>query len=342
MKYRSILVVRNGGPEVMQVVENELRAPRKGEVRIKVLASAVSRPDVNARQGTALYSGTPLGRKTPFVPGYAVIGDVDAVGEDVHETRVGDRVGVLSVVGGYSEYLYWKSSRLIPIPGAIDAVEAVPLILNYIVAYQVMHRSAKVKEGDKALIIGASGGIGSALLQLGQLAKLDMVGLASPDKSDILLEYGAKPVDYHCPDVWQELRKVAREGYDVIFDGVMSREYVQHGLSLLAPGGRMVSFGEPARSEFGWILLRSLGEAIFQRNRKYKFYGTSTYFLFDPKPYLEDWAVLFLLLTEHKIKPVITARFPILEAARANMLMESGQVIGNIVLARPELLREPQ
>jgi len=79
MKYKSIVVTQHGGPEVMQIVENDLRPPSAGEARIKVLAAAVCRPDVTVRRGEALYTGTPLEQKLPFVPGYAVIGDVDSV-----------------------------------------------------------------------------------------------------------------------------------------------------------------------------------------------------------------------------------------------------------------------
>ena len=89
----------------------------------------------------------------PFVPGYAVIGDVEAVGEAVSDVVAGDRVGVLTRTGGYTEYLYWRSDRLIPTPKAVDPAEAVTLILNHIVAYQALHRAAKVQAGDKVLVI---------------------------------------------------------------------------------------------------------------------------------------------------------------------------------------------
>jgi NADPH:quinone reductase len=100
LKYKRILVSRFGGPDVLQVVEDDLRPPSVGEVRLKVLAASVSRPDVSVRQGKALYTGTPLEQKLPFTPGYAVIGIVETTGEGLENVKIGDRVGVLTVTGG--------------------------------------------------------------------------------------------------------------------------------------------------------------------------------------------------------------------------------------------------
>ena len=339
MKYKSVIVTRTGPPEVLQVMENALRPPAAGEVRIKVLAASVCRPDITVRTGEALYSGTPLGQKVPFVPGYTVIGVVDALGAGVTEVAVGDRVGALTVVGGYAEYLYWKSDRLIPVPTTLDPAEAVTLILNYIVAYQAMHRSAKVKDGDKVLIIGASGGIGTALLQLGNLAGLKMYGIASKSKHNILTEYGATPIDYHTQDFVEVIRQAEPDGLDVVLDGMMRLDYIRQGLALLRRGGRLVSFGEPAGlPELFRILATFITVNLLPNGKSFKLYGTSFYFLGDKKPYLEDWATLFKLLEEGKIKPVIEKKFPILEAAQANELLESGQVTGNVVLLAPALL----
>lgn len=339
MKYKSIQVSHHGGPEVLQIVEKDLRPPTKGEVRIKVLAAAVSRPDVTVRRGEALYSGTPLGQKLPFVPGYAVIGDVDAVGEGVRASLAGERVGVLTVTRGYTEVLYWRSDRLIPVPAGLDPAEAVPLILNYIVAYQVMHRSAKVKAGEKVLIIGASGGIGTALLQLGQLAGLKVYALASKNKHDLLIEYGATPIDYHTQDFVEFIRQRESDGLDAVFDGMTRLDTIRGGLSLLRRGGRLVSYGEPAGfSVLFRVLLTLLTVNLLPNGKSFSLYGTSFYFMGDKQPFLEDWAALFRLLQEGKIKPVIAKRFSILEAAQANALLESGQVTGNIVLLAPELL----
>ena len=336
MKYRSLTVRRFGGPEVLELLENELRPPARGEARIRVLAASVSRPDVSSRRGEALYSGTFLGQKTPFTPGYSVIGEVDAVGDGVTQVKPGDRVGALTVTGGYTEVLYWRADRLIPVPETLDPSAAVTLILNYIVAYQTMHRKARVKAGDKALIIGASGGIGTALLQLGQLAGLKMYAVASAAKHAILTEYGATPIDYRSQDFSEIISRSEPDGLDVVLDGMMHLNMMRKALSLLRPGGRMVSFGEPvSRPELFRILGLALRTNLPGSGKALSLYGTSTYFLFDRNPYLEDWATLFRLLEEGKIKPVIAACFPIAQAAQANALLESGQATGNVVLVSP-------
>ena len=339
MTYKSILVSRHGGPEVLEVVERDLRPPAANEVRIKVLAASVSRPDVTVRRGEALYSGTFLGQKLPFTPGYAVIGDVDAVGDRVSQVRIGQRVGVLTVTGGYTETLYWRADRLIPVPAEADPAQAVPLILNYVVAFQTMHRVVKAQPGEKALIIGASGGIGTALLQLGRLADLKMYAVASKRKHAILSEYGATPIDYRSQDFAEIIRQAEPAGLDVVLDGMMRLDMMQRAVSLLRRGGRMASFGEPASRSALWrILGLTLRTKLLPNGKSLSLYGTSSYFLFDRKPYLEDWAVLFKLLGEDKIAPVLAAKFPILEAAQANALLESEEVIGNVVLVSPELL----
>ena len=242
MKYKSAIVKKFGGPEVIEIVEHDLRSPAANEVRIKILAASVSRPDISVRRGEALYTGTPLGQKLPFTPGYAVVGEVDSVGDGVNRVSVGQRVGVLTVIGGYTEMLYWRADRLIPIPVDVDPAAAVTLILNYIVAYQVMHRVVKEKPAEKALIIGASGGIGTALLQLGKLAGLEMYAIASKSKHAILTKYGAIPIDYRSQDFAETIRQAEPEGLDIVLDGMMRLEMMQRALSLLRCGGRMALF----------------------------------------------------------------------------------------------------
>ena len=133
MKYRSIVVTERGGPDVLQVVENELRPPSAGEARIKILATPVVQDDVAVRQGNR-----PFLKKVPFVPGYAILGEVEAVGEGVTDVAVGDRVAALTNFGGYAEYIFWDAEELVRVPATLDPAEAVVLILNYLVASRVV------------------------------------------------------------------------------------------------------------------------------------------------------------------------------------------------------------
>jgi NADPH:quinone reductase-like Zn-dependent oxidoreductase len=333
LKYKSVVVTQRGGPEVLQVVENDLRPPSPGEARVKILAAQVSAPDITSR-----YGATPFAPRVPFVPGYAITGVVDALGSLEKPSgntgsipAVGDRVAALTVYGGYAEYIYLRQAELIPMSAALDPAEAVTLLLNYLVAYQTLHHTARVKTGDKILIIGASGGIGTAYLQLGMLADLKMYGIASKSKHAILLEYGAMPIDYRTQNFVTEIRREEPEGLDAVFDG-MGEEYIKDGFSLLRGGGVWVFYANPG-SFSG--MLRLLSQVILlnllPNGKSAKVYGTGAS-RFNRQPFLEDWAVLFKLLEEGQIKPIIMRKFPLLKAAQANALLESGQVIGNVVL----------
>ena len=332
MKYKSVIVAKRGGPEVLQIVENQLREPSGREVRIKTLAVPVCLPDVTARHGQ-----TPFCPKVPFSPGYAVIGTVDAVSKGVANVSIGDRVAALTAFGGYAEFIYWDADRLIPVPKTLDPAQAIPLILNYIVAYQIMHRTVKVKAGDKVLIIGASGGIGTALLQLGKLAGLRMYGIASKSKHSILTEYRATSIDYRTQDFVEVIHQAEPQGLDAVFDGV-GGDYFRRGYGLLSRGGKLVGYGNPGSTRDMW---KFLGQIILfnllPNSRSATSYSTGLSRI-NWRPFLEDWARLFQMLEDGQINPIIAARFSILEAGKANALLESGQVVGNIVLLAPELL----
>jgi NADPH:quinone reductase-like Zn-dependent oxidoreductase len=294
------------------------------------MATPVCQDDVATRVGNR-----PFLPKIPFVPGYSILGVVDAIGEGVTRVSVGDRVAALTNFGGYAEYIYWDEQKLVHVPETLDPAEAAVLILNYVVAYQVLHRSVQVKPGDKALIIGASGGVGTAFLQLGRLAQLKMYGLASPGKHNVLTEMGAIPIDYHTQDFVEVLRQAEPEGIDFVFNG-MGEEYIERGLAVLRPGGALVHYGGP--QSFSRFLLLIAEFALFNllpNGKAVKGYGTHTV---DINLLKEDWTTLFKLLEEGQIKPIISERFPILEAAKANELLESSALVGNIVLMSPELM----
>jgi NADPH:quinone reductase-like Zn-dependent oxidoreductase len=330
MKYKSVAVTARGGTEVLKVVENELREPSIGEARIRILAAPVCQDDIEVRKGNR-----PFLAKIPFVPGYSFIGEVDAVGEGVSEITVGDQVAALTNFGSYAEYIYWKADQLVIVPKTLDPAEAVVLILNYLVAYQTMNTVVQIKPGDKVLIIGASGGVGTAYLQLGQLAGLKMYGLASPAKHNTLTQYGAIPIDYHTQDFVEVLREIEPEGLDYVFNG-MGEEYLERGLKVLQRGGVLVHYGAPRSFRRLLSLIVKFGlYNLLPNGKSIKGYGTHRE---EVDKFKRDWLELFRLLEEEKIEPIIAAKYPILGAAKANEMLESGQVTGNVVLLTPELL----
>jgi len=330
MKYKSVMVTGRGSTDMLKIVEHDKRAPLAGEARVKILAVGVCQDDIAARVGNR-----PFLPKIPFAPGYAIIGDIEAVGEGVTNVQAGDRVGALTKLGGYAEYIYWMSDKLVPAPPDLDPAKAVTLILNYLVAYQAMHRSVRVKAGDRVLIVGASGGVGTAFLDLGRLAGLTVYGTASKNKHRALMEMGAVPIDYHKQDFIEEIRLAEPAGLDYVFNG-MGGDYLRRGVAVLRRGGQLVHYGAPESfsgflgllAAFAWYNLLPNGKAI-------RGYGTHRV---NQRLLVEDWRTLFALLGQRKIQPVIAGKFPILEAARANELLESGKVTGNVVLLSPELL----
>ncbi len=333
MKYQNVVVTQRGGPQVLKIVENELRPPAAREVRIKVLATAVGRTDINYRYG---YS--PFSPKVPYVPGYEMMGIVDAVGEGVTRVKADDHVAALTGHGGYSEVIYLREEHLVPVPATLDPAAVATLVLNYVSAYQMLHRVARVKSGDKVLINGASGGVGTALIDLGRLAGLKMFGTASPEKHAVLTKFGVIPIDYHTADVARVIRQSEPDGLDFMFDGIGDRE-MDLGLSLLRRGGKLVTY--PAPTSLWWMVQNAVKLAwvnLAPNGKSAEFYGIYALYLRDKKPFMEDLPVLFKMLQDGGIHPVITARFPILEARKANELLESGQVVGNVVLLAPELL----
>jgi NADPH:quinone reductase-like Zn-dependent oxidoreductase len=332
VKYKHIVVVKRGPPENLRIEECDLREPAAREVRIKVLACGVCQPDVQNRYGLS-----PFAPKVPYEPGCAMVGVVDKIGPGVLRAVPGAKVAAYPAFGGYAEYIYLPERRLVPVPSSLDPAVTAPVVLNYLTAYQSLHRRAKVKAGDKVLIIGASGGCGTAFLDLGRLAGLKMYGIASGSKSSIVTQFGAIPIDYRKEDFEEVMRRAEPDGLDFIFDG-MGGDYINKALPLLRRAGVLVEYGNPL-SFLGTLrlLAKSLLLNLLPNGRRIKGYGAGFVLLYR-KPFLEDWAILFQLLAEGKIQPVISARFPLLEAVQANALLEGGQIAGNLVLVAPELL----
>ena len=178
MKNHRIVVTRHGGPDVLQMIEENLPEPQAGEVRVKVLVAGVSAYDLMFRSSGSL-PGTP---KVPFTLGTDIVGVVDKLGEGVTTVEPGQTVTGATFcydgLGGYTEYICLPASEVVVVPEGVDPAQAVCLVANYLTAYFVMHRVANVRSGERILVQGAAGGVGSALLQLGKLAGLEMFGTA--------------------------------------------------------------------------------------------------------------------------------------------------------------------
>jgi len=215
MKHTRVIVTHYGGPDALQVVEEECPEPKHGEVRVRVLVAGVGLPDIMARQG--IHPETP---RVPFTPGWDLVGEVDRLGEGVSGLEPGQRVAALPIHGAYAEFVCLPQRELVPVPSGVDAAEAVSLILNYVTAYQMLYRSAQVRPGQRVLIHGAAGGVGSALLQLGRLSTLQMYGTCSARGAPAVSELGALPIDYQHQDFVQEIQRLTGEGVDVVFDPI--------------------------------------------------------------------------------------------------------------------------
>ena len=340
MKYRRVVVTHFGAPDVLQVVEESLREPEPGEVRVRIKAAGVSFADVLLREGVH-----PEARRPPFTPGWDLVGEVDKLGEGVHGFQPGQRVAALPIVGGYAEYIYLPSEEFIPVPDGLDPVEAVCLILNYTTAYQMMHRSARVQPGESVLIHSAGGGVGTALLQLCGLAGLQMYGTASQAKHQLVSSFGCTPIDYRQIDFVEEVRHLTGNGVDVVFDGI-GGGHLWRSYRTLQRGGRVVAFGH-ATSLIDKTLtggqrsrLRGLptvagfivASYLIPDGKKMVLYSIQTLKRRNPAWFREDLATLFDLLSDGKIKPVIAARIPLTEAMHAHELVGGGSVTGRIVL----------
>jgi len=338
-----IVVAQYGGPDVITVVEEECRAPNPGEVRVKVLAAGVSLPDVLAREG--VHPETP---RIPYTPGWDLVGIVDQLGEGVSGFVLGQTVVAMPISGCYAQYVCLPQRKFIPVPGGLDPAETVAVILNYITAYQMLHRSAKVKPAQRVLIHGASGGVGTALLQLGRLAGVEMFGTCSAQAAEIVKELGATPIDYRNSDFVQEIHRVTGDGVDAVFDGIggdnlwRSRDalreggcVVVYGFQAKLRGGRMASNAPSGRhpiresATLGGYILRNW----FLSGRKSMVpYSIQWLMRLKPAWFRQDLLTLFGLLQQKKIKPLIAQRLPLTQARQAHESLGSGGVIGKIVL----------
>jgi NADPH2:quinone reductase len=343
MKHTRIVVTHYGGPDALQVLEEECPEPKAGEVRVKVLAAGVSLPDLMAREGIH-----PEPPRVPFTPGWDLVGVVDRLGDGVSGTEPGQIVAAMPISGAYAEFVCLPQRELVAVPSGLDAAEAVSLVLNYITAYQMLHRSAKVTRGQRVLIHGAAGGVGTALLQLGRLAGLQMYGTCSSRGAPAVSELGGIPIDYQNQDFVKEIHRLTGEGVDAVFESIggthiwRSRKAVRpggtvvaYGLTSSLRGGRLASGRSGRRDRFSAIAIFGLyiaGGWLLPGRKRVVPYSIQTLKRLRPALFRQDLIALFDLLRQQQIKPLIAQRLPLAEARQAHELLGRGGVTGKIVL----------
>jgi NADPH:quinone reductase len=343
MRHTRIIVTHYGGPDALRVIEEECPEPKDGEVRVRVLAAGVSLPDIMAREG--IHPETPL---VPFTPGWDLVGVVDRLGDGVSGIEPGQIVAAMPISGAYAEFICLPQRELVPVPAGLDAGEAVSLVLNYVTAYQMMHRTASVGPGQRVLIHGAAGGVGTALLQLGRLAGLEMYGTCSSRGAPAVSELGGIPIDYRHQDFVEEIHRLTSEGVDVVFDSI-GGTHIWRSRKALRPGGRVVAYGLTSSLRGGRLAIgrpgrrrRFRGIAIFglyiaagwffPGRKRVLPYSIQTLKRLKPELFKRDLITLFDLLGQKKIKPLIAQRVPLAEARQAQELLGEGGVTGKIVL----------
>ncbi len=325
---KAILLRRTGGPSVFESVEPPTPAPGEGEVLIKADTIGVSMPEVLVRRGT--YAWMP---RLPAIPGIELSGTVVERGRNVAEPPLGHPVFVsardLAVRAGcYAEYIVVPAGAVYSLPPGCE-LEAAACLSNYQVAYHVLHTAAVMAQW--VLVHTAAGGVGSAAVQLALIAGLKVIGVAGSDaKTRAVLGLGARQaINYRSEDVVARVTEITQgRGVDLILDPIGGKGFGRN-FAMLAPLGMVVSYGRldgPPDAD----LLTAM-RANSAKSPAVRFF---TIHSFDDRPDIRAATMTTLLdhLAAGRIRPLIHDRLPLAEAARAHELLESGKVIGKLLL----------
>ncbi|WP_150253522.1 medium chain dehydrogenase/reductase family protein [Nocardiopsis deserti] len=325
-------------PSGLQVRPQALPAPGAGHVLLRMEATGVSFAEQQMRLGK-YFDQPPF----PFVPGYDVVGTVEAVGPGVDASFVGRRFAAVTKTGAWASRLLLDARDLVAVPEAADPAEVETLLVNGITAWQMLHRTASVRRGGTVVVLGANGGVGTALVQLALHEGITVIGTAAPRHHEAVRALGATPVDYRDPHVYDRIRALAPEGVDAVFDHVGGKDLVR-SWRLLRRGGTLVSYGTastkdvegnsrlPVLALFGRLLVWN----TLPNGRGASFYnfwaGRRRHADAFRARLREDLTEVLRLLADGVLAPQVAARVPLSEASRAMTLAESRTVVGKVVL----------
>src|SRR5262245_11980562 len=332
---RVVQVRRFGGPDGLEVVDAPLPTAGRGEVRVRVLASGLEYTDVLIRRH--LYPQT-MRLRPPFVMGYDVVGEIDQLGEGVHDFQIGDRVADMTVVGSNADYRTLRAGDVARVPAGVDAAWAATMILSWTTAYQLLHRAAGVQRGQRVLVHGAAGAVGQALLVLGRLAGLELWGTARGEHMALVRELGATPIDYEHED----FTRVLPGGFDVIVDGVGEDGY-RRSYAALKRGGLLcaIGFSASVQAQRRMVpILMEIGRLYLWRllpsGTRARFYSVNAMRARHPTWFKEDLERLFGLLATGAVSPRVAERISFDQVGEAHRRLEAGGLEGKLVLC-PDL-----
>jgi NADPH:quinone reductase len=306
-------------------VERPVPVPKTDQVLVKVMAAGVNRPDVMQRKG--LY---PPSQGASDIPGLEIAGIVVALGNNVNNLAIGDKVCTLVTGGAYAEYCLASASLCLPIPENLSFIEAAGIPETFFTVWSNVFDRGQLKKGETLLVHGGSSGIGTTAIQLAKAFGVKVIVTAgSLAKCQFCLKLGADAaINYHEQDFVSEIAKITDDkGVDVILDMIGS-DYFPRNLQCLGFEGRLVQIAvqQSPKSDINlWTVMQKrltiTGSTLRARDDSFKADIAN-------KLLKHVWP----LLISGRIKPIIHSTFALSDAALAHELMESGQHIGKITL----------
>jgi 2-desacetyl-2-hydroxyethyl bacteriochlorophyllide A dehydrogenase len=331
-------------PDGVEVRERPVRPPGRGEALIAVEVTGVSFAEVQMLRGR--YPGQP---RFPFVPGYDLVGRVLAVGPGGDRALEGQRVATLTGFGGWAEHVVRPVRELVVVPDGLDAAEVDTLIVNGLTAYKMLHRAARVRAGQTVVVTGAGGGVGSLLVQLARLAGAEVIGTCKPAQRAAVEALGARVVDYTRGRVGEDVRALAPDGVDAVFDHVGGAS-LRISDGLLRRGGILVAYGSASsvgRTGSPWwpiveAIATKLRWSLRRGGRRMTFFDVwgrgslGADHLLRPgrfwRELREDLGALIGMLAAGQLAPAVARRVPLRDAGAALAAHAAGGFVGKIVL----------
>ena len=337
---RQVWITKAGAPEVLQVKDAPDPEPKAGEVRIAVEAAGINFADIMARMGT--YPDLP---GIPYVVGYEVAGKIEAVGEGIDPSRIGEDVLSLCRFGGYSDKVAVPANQVFRRPAGMDAKTGAALPVNYLTAWMLMIAMGGLKKGETVLVHSAGGGVGIAALQIAKHVGATVIGTASAGKHDALKAMGIDHcIDYRTEDFETRVMEITGgAGVELILDAVGGDSF-KKGFRILAPTGRLGMFGMSTtvtgKSRSVLSLLRMLRELpwfqfnpVALMNENKSVFGVNLGHMWDQVPRIEGWMHDLLELYEKGVvAPQVDASFTFEEAAAAHHYIQDRKNFGKVLL----------